>query len=119
MSDAEHKFLVQSGKDFFCIHGHKQHYKPGKSDLQKAQEELENIRREKNRAIQNAAYWRERTNQAEETGKRTAAALRGTVTKLKNRAAAGLCPCCNRSFVNVARHMKTKHPKFQHEGTTQ
>lgn len=30
----------------------------------------------------------------------------------KTRAAAGLCPCCNRSFVNMQRHMKTKHPDF-------
>lgn len=22
----------------------------------------------------------------------------------------GVCPCCNRSFTNLARHMKTKHP---------
>jgi hypothetical protein len=25
----------------------------------------------------------------------------------------GVCPCCNRSFVNLQRHMKTKHPKFK------
>lgn len=23
----------------------------------------------------------------------------------------GVCPCCNRSFVNLQRHMKTKHPE--------
>lgn len=23
----------------------------------------------------------------------------------------GVCPCCKRSFTNLARHMKTKHPK--------
>ena len=28
------------------------------------------------------------------------------------RVAEGVCNCCNRKFVNVARHMKTKHPAF-------
>ncbi len=27
------------------------------------------------------------------------------------RAESGVCTCCNRSFQNLARHMKTKHPK--------
>ncbi len=29
--------------------------------------------------------------------------------KLK-RSNKGVCTCCNRSFINLARHMKTKHP---------
>lgn len=32
--------------------------------------------------------------------------------KLKRRAAAALCPCCKRSFANVSRHIKHKHPEF-------
>lgn len=28
----------------------------------------------------------------------------------KRRAVAGVCPCCNRTFDNVQRHMKSKHP---------
>lgn len=30
--------------------------------------------------------------------------------RLKKRQQAGLCPCCNRTFVNVQRHMASKHP---------
>jgi hypothetical protein len=30
--------------------------------------------------------------------------------RLRKRAAAGVCPCCNRTFQNVGRHMKTQHP---------
>jgi RNase P subunit RPR2 len=29
--------------------------------------------------------------------------------RLIKRASAGVCPCCNRTFENLARHMKTKH----------
>ena len=30
--------------------------------------------------------------------------------KYLKRAAAGVCPCCNRTFLDLQRHMKTKHP---------
>ena len=34
------------------------------------------------------------------------------VTRLKKRAAAGVCPCCNRQFQNLLTHMKTKHADY-------
>jgi len=37
---------------------------------------------------------------------------RGQVTKLKKRVAAGVCPCCHRSFQNLARHMAGQHPEY-------
>ena len=43
---------------------------------------------------------------------RSHTATRGHVTRLKKRVSAGVCPCCNRQFQNVARHMATKHPEF-------
>ncbi len=36
-------------------------------------------------------------------------------TRIKNRIAAGVCPCCNRSFQNLSRHMSNKHPTFAGE----
>jgi hypothetical protein len=44
-------------------------------------------------------------------------ATRGHLTRQRRRAAAGVCPCCHRSFQNVARHVATKHPNFKPEGT--
>jgi hypothetical protein len=32
--------------------------------------------------------------------------------KLKKRVHAGTCPCCNRTFQQLARHMKTKHHNY-------
>lgn len=32
--------------------------------------------------------------------------------QLKRRAAAAVCPCCNRSFSNVSRHIRHMHPTF-------
>lgn len=46
-------------------------------------------------------------------------AQRGATTRARNqrdrdrrRVAAGVCPCCNRSFQNLARHMAGQHPGY-------
>ena len=41
------------------------------------------------------------------------AATKGALTKTQKRVRGGACPCCNRSFVQLARHIATKHPGFQ------
>lgn len=33
--------------------------------------------------------------------------------RVKTRVHNGVCPCCNRSFANLRRHMTTKHPEYQ------
>ena len=33
-------------------------------------------------------------------------------TRIKNRIANGVCPCCRRSFQNLHRHMLNKHPDY-------
>lgn len=43
---------------------------------------------------------------------RQKAAYKGQATRLRNRAAAGVCPCCTRSFQNLQRHMASQHPTF-------
>ncbi|HEX9950777.1 MAG TPA: hypothetical protein VGB53_03340 [Rubricoccaceae bacterium] len=51
-------------------------------------------------------YRDERGNQVEaERQKRRAAAQKGAHTRTKKRIAAGVCPCCNRTFQDLARHM--------------
>lgn len=41
-------------------------------------------------------------------------ALRAVLEKkrIEKRAKAALCPCCNRSFIALRRHLATKHPEF-------
>ena len=36
--------------------------------------------------------------------------VKGVVAKLKKRVGRGVCPCCNRHFSNLQRHMESKHP---------
>jgi hypothetical protein len=47
---------------------------------------------------------------------RSHAATRGHLTRQKKRSAAGVCPCCNRTFQQLARHMRAKHPAYPQDG---
>lgn len=37
---------------------------------------------------------------------------RRVLAKERHRFASGVCPCCNRSFSNVRRHMESQHPDY-------
>ena len=41
---------------------------------------------------------------------RTLRTTKGHLTRSRKRACRGLCPFCKRHFVNVQRHVETKHP---------
>jgi hypothetical protein len=92
---------------FYCPYGHVQHFS---SPADVAREEQ--LRRERDLLKQRIA---EKDDEiiAERNGRlqaeRNTAAQRGQVTRLKNRAKAGMCPCCNRHFINLERHMASKH----------
>lgn len=99
----------KDGNRFFCPVGHSQSYTESENDR---------IRRERDRLKQEAARLEEvatSERQLREAAERSASARKGQITRLKNRAAAGVCPCCNRSFENLKNHMSTKHPGFAAE----
>ena len=89
----------ENGETIHCPLGHR---------TVRKQSECDKLRLERDRLRQQIAYQQERTERAE----RSAAAYSGHVTRLKKRASAGVCPCCNRTFQQLARHMKTKHPEY-------
>jgi hypothetical protein len=43
------------------------------------------------------------------------AAAEREASRARKRAAKGICPCCKRSFVNVARHVAGQHPDYVKE----
>ena len=91
------EFEARRRKDkatFYCPNGHPQHYL-GKSDEQKLREAQQQLAS----ANEDARIQAARASKAE-----------AEAARLKKRASGGVCPCCNRSFVQLARHMKTKHP---------
>jgi len=44
--------------------------------------------------------------------RRRVIAYKGVIGKTKKRIAAGVCPCCTRTFQNLAKHMSTQHPDY-------
>lgn len=75
--------------------------------------EKEKLKRQLKSERDHTGRLRSQLDQSEAHGR----AMRGVATRRKNeldrvtkRVAAGVCPCCNRTFQNLARHMKTNHP---------
>lgn len=92
-----------------CPNGHQRGWNKGTDEI-----ERENIRRERDRLKQQAAMLHEQI-----AAERTRAEKAEAATKrLKKRASAGTCPCCQRTFSNMATHMKQQHPEFVADGGT-
>lgn len=106
------ELMVRKNKEngsWYCPNGHSLVFT--KSELQQTREKLA-------QAQSDADYWKNRKAEVDrqnEILQRQNSAKKGQITKIKNRVANGVCPCCNRSFVNLHRHMKNQHPDFQKE----
>ena len=84
----------------YCPMGHAWHYT--------GEREVDVERRRRQRAEQENA----RLAQAAADAEKRAAAATANLNRHKRRTVRGVCPCCNRSFVALARHMATKHPDY-------
>lgn len=82
-----------------CPNGHARVYR---------QSEADRLQEEVNRLRQDAAY----KDDVLQLERRRVSAAKGQITKLKRRASNGVCPCCNRTFSDLQRHMHSKHPGF-------
>lgn len=109
MTELERATLRENGATFHCMWGHLNHYPAGKTRDQILREERDEAIRQRNLETQRAARLREERDAAN----RSLVAQRAATTRLRNRVKNGLCPCCNRSFVQLARHMATQHPTFK------
>jgi RNA polymerase-binding transcription factor DksA len=99
-------------ESFYCINGHSQVY-VGETESQKLQKQLDRVTKEKEWAEQS----KQRAQEAEATARRAEAIAKGKLKAQATRIKNGVCPCCNRSFANLHRHMSTKHPTFGGDGT--
>lgn len=98
-----------NGGYWHCPNGHQWGYREGAV-------KRDELRRERDRLKQRIAQKDDeiaRERQERKAAERRVSAAKGQITKLKNRAKAGVCPCCNRTFQNLQRHMATKHPDFE------
>jgi hypothetical protein len=85
---------------WYCPNGHPRVFRESNADV---------LRRERDRLQQRLAEKDDTISRLE----REKSAVKGQITKMKNRASNGVCPCCTRSFTNLRRHMETKHPEFR------
>ena len=89
-----------------CPNGHPRVFKESETDeLKRERDRLQQQLAQKDDEIAQQRRYREEAE-------RRHIAAKGQITKLRNRVAHGVCPCCNRTFDNLARHMATKHPSF-------
>lgn len=101
--------LRETKGTFYCPSGHEQSFAESTSTRLKRELELERKRREQ---AEDLAKRRDEANQQLYKTKQQAL---GKLKALKQRAANGVCPCCQRSFTQLARHMRTKHPAWVEE----
>lgn len=108
MTPDQESQLRQSGGTFHCIWGHAQHFTRGPSEADKLRQERDRLKQQQARLIEE----RQAADRRADAAQRSARAFKGQVTRIKGRVAAGVCPCCNRTFQDLARHMKGQHPEF-------
>ena len=87
-------------RTFYCPNGHDQVF---------CTSETERLRRE----LKQERNWSRSLQSDVEYERRRLSATKGHMTRLKKRVAAGVCPCCNRTFQNLGRHMKGQHPEWR------
>ncbi len=98
--------LRTTGDWFYCPNGHRIHYY--KTEQQKLRAENERLEQQ----LASARIARDAARDQAQAAHRSAIAHKGHATRLRKRAAAGVCPCCTRSFQNLKRHMDSQHPTF-------
>lgn len=106
---APQRFFKERREDkqsFYCPSGHLASYKESESDR---------LRRELEEEKRNVEWYKSVAKSKDSQIKGVNIQLGKVKAKLKRtetRVGHGVCPCCNRSFVNMQRHMKTKHPDY-------
>lgn len=109
ITETLHTRRKNDGEEFYCPNGHVNVY---------TETEAMKLRRERDRLAQRVAEKDDeiaRQRDMREQTERQLSATRGVVTRIKNRVGHGVCPCCNRTFGDLSKHMATKHPTYAAE----
>ena len=91
--------LQQTGGYYYCPNGHKWGW--GESEAQRLRKQLESEQKRSKQMEIEVMHVKDQLEASEREMKRR-----------QKRVANGVCPCCNRSFAQLQRHMKTKHPEY-------
>lgn len=90
----------QDHKTFYCPNGHSLSY-----SQESREEKLK-------RQLEQTSSQLARTQSSLEMSRRSKAAIKGQLTKTRRRVSNGVCPCCNRTFADLAAHMHGQHPEY-------
>jgi hypothetical protein len=94
--------------DFFCPNGHNQHF-VSETEADRLRKEVE----EQKKIVANAQKRREWAEQELANERKAREKAERRIKRDAKRVGNGLCPCCNRSFENLQRHMHNKHPDYK------
>lgn len=101
---------LDDGRAFYCPNGHAQHFSESReAELRRTRAQRDQAIKARDLAQANERAERARANHEQKCRK----AARTTLRKARERIAAGVCPCCTRTFQQLARHMKSKHPHYR------
>lgn len=110
MTSQMHDHFRQNRKSFHCPNGHSMYY-PEDTEKLRMQRKIDKLANCNNHLIEQS----EASDREIRTLVKKVSAHKGQVTKIKNRIKAGVCPCCNRTFQNLQKHMETQHKDFVNE----
>lgn len=99
-----------TGAEFYCPNGHRLVFR--QTEAEKLRDQLAAA---KGREDQLRARVTSLDGEVEHQRKRVQG-YQGALTKVKKRVGNGVCPCCQRTFKDLARHMGTQHPDYSGEG---
>lgn len=103
------KALRSNKQPFFCVNGHSQSFLESEVDRLMRQLESAQAARKRAEELRSAAL------ESAATARKGRAIADGKLQALQKRVKNGVCPCCHRSFVQLQRHIATKHPGFAAE----
>jgi uncharacterized Zn finger protein (UPF0148 family) len=98
----------RDGRTFYCPNGHQRVYR--ETEAQKLQKQLTQAQQDARFARSSRDAWRDQAEAAE----RSKRAVRGHLTRLRNRVAAGNCPVdnCGRHFADLGAHIRADHAEL-------
>lgn len=102
----------------YCPNGHQMSWQESEADkLKKAKTELERRLANEKEWNEQQGKWLRDEREAHKKTERSLSATKGVLTKTRKRVAAGVCPCCNRTFQQLSRHMSGQHPDYVADAT--
>jgi FtsZ-binding cell division protein ZapB len=105
MPDSFYRQQQELGKqaNFYCPNGHQMHF--SRSILQ---QEVDRLKSENDSLSKSRTSLHDQlTEKVHEIDR-----LNKSIKRRNRRLKAGVCPCCNRTFKELAAHMKTEHPDY-------